>query len=86
MGGGVVGEKTISIPLVGIYLYSAGTLHGNLLKSLVTMSRMTYFILWVPQRKLRQQTVKTLGEDLEKKKHTHARTHVHQNSNKKQKR
>ena len=70
------GEKTISIPLVGIYLYSVGTLHGNLLKSLVTMSRMTYFILWGPLRKLRQQTVKTLGEDLEKKKHMHARMYT----------
>jgi len=30
----------------GTCLYSVGTHHGNLLKSLVTMSRVTYFILW----------------------------------------
>ena len=31
--------------ILGNYLYSVSTHNGNLLKSLVTMSRVTYFIL-----------------------------------------
>ena len=42
----LVCQIPVSIPLLGTYLYSIGTHHRNLLKSLVAVSRVTYFILW----------------------------------------
>ena len=53
---------------LGTYLYSVATHHGNLLKSLATMSRMTYSV--APHGKPIAETnaVKIYGEDQEKKK------------------
>ena len=55
-------------PHFGTYLYSLGTCHENLLKLLVTMHRVTYFIMW-PHQKLCEPklTIKRLAEDMEKK-------------------
>ena len=40
-----------NITCFGIYLYSVGTNHRNLLKLLVTMNRLTYFVPQVYVRK-----------------------------------
>ena len=63
----LVHQKHISIPAIGIYLYSTGTHHRNLLKSLVTMSRVTYFILQACTGNcVSYSTAKKEGEYLEK--------------------
>ena len=65
-GGRPIGQKPISIPLLS-YLFIFRRHHRNLLKSLVTMSRMTYFILSANTGNgVNYSTVKRQGEDLKK--------------------
>ena len=59
-----------NITCFGTYLYSVGTNHRNLLKLLVSMSRLTYFVLQVHVGKpgLPELMQSKMKEDLEKMK------------------
>ena len=60
-------QKPFSILSLGTCLYSVDTHNRNRLKSLVTMSRVTYFILWAHTGKcISHNTVEKREEGLEK--------------------
>ena len=60
-------QKLISILSLGTCFYSVDTHNRNRLKSLVTMSRVTYFILWAHMGKcISHNTVEKQEEGLEK--------------------